>query len=55
LNVSFDPNQKFCKEANSKFPDIVDEGKSGMNINNILSDLGFAHSTGINNIPIAYV
>ena len=51
LNVSFDPNQKFCKEATkSKFPDIVDEGGSVMNINNIWSDLSFAHSTGINNI-----
>ena len=51
VNVSLDPNQKFCEEATkSKFPDIVDEGESGMNINNILSDLGFAHSTGINNI-----
>ena len=51
LNVSFDLNQKFCKEATkSKFPDIVDEGESGMNINNILSDLGFAqYPTEINN------
>ena len=29
LNFSFDPNQKFCKEATkSKFPDIVDEDES---------------------------
>ena len=57
LNVSFELNQKFCKEATkSKFPDIVDEGESGMNINNILSDFGFAqYPTGINNIICNFI
>ena len=46
------PTRNYVKKQQSQNFQIlfnVDEGKSGMNINN-KSDLGFAHSTGINNI-----
>ena len=33
-------NSESEEATKSKFPDIVDEGESGMKINNILSDLG---------------